>query len=317
VLVEGVAAKEVLVKGSNVTGVRSYDGRVFDADVVINAAGAWSGEIQGIADNFETYPVRGQIACFETRPGYLRSSLFSLGGYLVPRRDGRILAGSTMEEAGFDKSVTLAGLAKISVAALDMVPALSEVPFREAWAGLRPATKDFLPVLGPSPSVPDFLYATGHFRSGILLSAITGEIIADLVQARNPSIDVAPFSPNRFAGPPKISTLALIRDVLFRSRIDATAQALGSEVAYASDLDQALRRCGELRPATVFVDLSDAAFPPLEACEKIRAAAPQARLIGFASHVDLKTLNSARSAGFDVTLSRSEFTAKLAELLKL
>ncbi|MBV8362267.1 MAG: glycine oxidase ThiO [Deltaproteobacteria bacterium] len=316
VLVEGVAAKEVLVKGSNVNGVRSYDGRVFEADVVINAAGAWSGEIQGIADKFETYPVRGQIACFETRPGYLRSSIFSHGGYLVPRRDGRILAGSTMEEAGFDKSVTLAGLAKITAAALDMVPALSELPFREAWAGLRPATRDFLPVLGPSPSVPDFFYATGHFRSGILLSAVTGEIIADLVQARNPSIDVAPFSPNRFAVPPKISTLALIRDVLFRSRIDATAQALGSEVAYASDLEQALRRCGELRPATVFVDLSDAAFPPSEACEKIRAAAPQTRLIGFASHVDLKTLNSARSAGFDLVLSRSEFTAKLAELLK-
>lgn len=317
VFVEGVTAKEVLVKGSNVTGVRSSDGRVFNADVVINAAGAWSGEIQGIADKFETYPVRGQIACFETRPGYLRSSVFSLGGYLVPRRDGRILAGSTMEEAGFDKSVTLAGLAKITLAALDMVPALGELRFREAWAGLRPATRDFLPVLGPSPSVPDYFYATGHFRSGILLSAITGEIVADLVQTRSPSIDVAPFSPNRFADPPKISTLALIRDILFRSRIDAVAQVLGSEVAYASDLEQALRRCSELRPAMVVVDLSDAVFPPSEACEKIRAAAPQARLIGFASHVDLKALNQARSAGFDLALSRSEFTARLAELLKL
>src|SRR5262249_39243162 len=110
VFAEGAAAKEVLVKGRSATGVRTHDGRVFEADVIINAAGAWSGEIQGIADKFETYPVRGQIACFETRPGQLRSSVFSLGGYLVPRRDGRILAGSTMEEAGFNKSVTLAGL---------------------------------------------------------------------------------------------------------------------------------------------------------------------------------------------------------------
>ena len=315
--VEGVTAKEVLVKGSNVTGVRTYDGRTFEADAVVNAAGAWSGEIQGIADQIETYPVRGQIACFETRPGRLRSSVFSLGGYLVPRRDGRILAGSTMEEAGFDKSVTLAGLAKITRVAAEMVPDLNEIPFREAWAGLRPATKDFLPVLGPSPSVPNFFYATGHFRSGILLSAITGEIVADLIQTRNPSIDVAPFSPNRFDDQPKVSTLALIRDILFRSRIDATAQTLRSEVAYASDLEQAQKRCGEITPMRVLVDLSDAAFPPAEACEKIRAAAPQARLIGFASHVDLKALNLARSAGFDMTLSRSEFTARLAELLKL
>ncbi|MBV8056881.1 MAG: glycine oxidase ThiO [Deltaproteobacteria bacterium] len=317
VFAEGVAAKEVLVKGSNVTGVRSDDGRIFEADAVINAAGAWSSDIEGIADTFEIYPVRGQIACFQTRPGYLHSSVFSLGGYLVPRRDGRILAGSTMEEAGFDKSVTLAGLAKISLAALNMAPALSELPFHEAWAGLRPAAKDFLPVLGASPAVPGFFYAAGHFRSGILLSAITGEIITDLVQARNPSIDIAPFSPNRFASSPKISTLALIRDILFRSRIDATAQALGSEVAYASDLEQALKRCSELRPAAVVVDLSEAAFPPPEAGEKIRAAAPQTRLIGFASHVDLKALNLARSAGFDLVLSRSEFMARLAELLKL
>ncbi len=316
VFVEGASAREVLIKGNSVTGVRTYDGRVFDAEIVVNAAGAWSSEIQGIDDKFETYPVRGQIACFETRPGYLRSSVFSLGGYLVPRRDGRVLAGSTMEEAGFDKSVTLAGLAKITLAALDMVPALGELSFREAWAGLRPATRDFLPVLGPSPSMPGFFYATGHFRSGILLSAITGEIIADLIQTRNPSIDLAPFSPNRFTSSPKISTLALIRDILFRSRIDAAAQALGSEVAYASDLGQALRQCSEIRPAIVLMDLSDAAFAPIEVCEKIRAVAPQARLIGFASHVDLKALNSARSAGFNLTMSRSEFTARLAELLK-
>jgi glycine oxidase len=317
VFVEGASVREVLVKGNKVTGVRTYDGRIFEADIVVNAAGAWSSEIQGVEDKFEIYPVRGQIVCFETRPGHLRSSVFSLGGYLVPRRDGRILAGSTMEEAGFDKSVTLAGLAKISLAALDMMPALGELPLREAWAGLRPATRDFLPVLGPSPTMPGFLYATGHFRSGILLSAITGEIIADLIHTRNPSIDLTPFSPNRFASPRKISALALIRDILFRSRIDAAAQALGSEVAYASDFDQALKRCSEINPAAIFVDLSDAAFAPAEVCERIRAAAPQARLVGFASHVDLKALNSARSAGFNLTMSRSEFTARLAELLKL
>ncbi len=316
VLVEGVAAKQVLVH-QNTIGVTANDGRTFDADVVINAAGAWSNGIQGISDPFECYPVRGQIVCFDARPGQLRASLFSPRGYLVPRRDGRILAGSTMEEAGFDKTVTLSGLTKITRAAFEMAPQLSDLPFREAWAGLRPATRDFLPVLGSSPSLPSLFYAIGHFRSGILLSAITGEIVTDLIQARTPTIDLGPFSPTRFIEPPKTSVLAFIRDILFRSRVDAAAQSSGKEVAYASDLEQGLRRCGELQPATILIDLSDAAFPAGEAAAKIRTAVPNARLIGFASHVDLKAMDAARKAGFELTLSRNEFTSRLGELLTL
>jgi len=315
-LVEGASAKEVLSDGTSATGVGCNDGRVFNADLVINAAGAWSAEIRGIGDEIASYPVRGQIVCFEGRSGLLRSSIFSPAGYLVPRRDGRILAGSTMEEAGFDKSVTLAGLGKITRAAFNLVPNLGDLAFREAWAGLRPATRDFLPVLGPSPALPGLFYAIGHFRSGILLSAITAEIISDLIHSRNPAIEIAPFSPSRFIDKPRINILALIRDVLFRSRIDAVAEALGTEVAYASDLEQALTRCGEIKPASVLVDFSDTAFSSAEAGVKIRAGAPQARLIAFASHVDLRSLNAARDVGFDLTLSRSEFTRRLPELLK-
>jgi glycerol-3-phosphate dehydrogenase len=316
VFIEGATVSEAVVKGTSVTGVRTHDGRLFEAEVVINAAGSWSGEIGGIADKVETYPVRGQIVCFEARPGILGASVFSLGGYLVPRHDGRIIAGSTMEEAGFDKSVTLAGLAKITRGAIEMVPELGELRFREAWAGLRPATRDFLPVLGPSPSVDNFFYATGHFRSGILLSAITSEILADLVQGRKPAIDVTPFLPSRFTNQPKVKTLALLRDILFRSRIDAAAQALGIEVAYASDLEQARRQLEEVKPVTVFVDLSDAVWSNENVYREIRTVMGGARLVGFASHVDLKRLSAARSAGFDLTLSRSEFTSRLPELLK-
>jgi PleD family two-component response regulator len=159
------------------------------------------------------------------------------------------------------------------------------------------------------------LYATGHFRSGILLSGITGEIVSDLVQGRNPSIDLAPFLPARFADQAQIKVLALFRDILFRSRIDAAAQALGIEVAYVSDWDLARKQCGELRPATIVVDLSDAAFQPEKIHREIRAAAGNAHLIGIASHVDLKALSGARKAGFEVVLSRSEFVARLPELL--
>ena len=110
--------------------------------------------------------------------------------------------------------------------------------------------------------------------------------------------------------------LGLIRDLFFRSKIDAVASAVGATVAYASSLDAAASRCAELKPDLIFADLSDATFPALETIEKIRAVAPDTRVVGFASHIDLKPLRAAREAGFGLTLSRSEFTAQLPDLLK-
>jgi DNA-binding NarL/FixJ family response regulator len=113
-----------------------------------------------------------------------------------------------------------------------------------------------------------------------------------------------------------VKALALVRDLFFRSKIDAVARAIGSDVIYASTLDVAAARCAEEHPAVVFADLSDGSFPPAEAASRLRTVASGARLIGFASHVDLKALNSAREAGFEMTLSREEFTSRLPELLK-
>ena len=110
--------------------------------------------------------------------------------------------------------------------------------------------------------------------------------------------------------------LGLVRDLFFRSKIDAVASAVGAEVMYASSLDAAVTRCAESSPRIVFADLSDATFPALDTAARIRAIAPDARLVGFASHIDLKPLQAARDAGFELTLSRSEFNARLAELLK-
>jgi len=110
--------------------------------------------------------------------------------------------------------------------------------------------------------------------------------------------------------------LGLIGDLFFRSKIDAVAAAVGAEVGYASTLDAVASRCAAMKPAIVFTDLSDPAFPALETLKQIRAAAPGARVIGFASHVDLKPLRAARDAGYELTLSRSEFTARLPDLLR-
>jgi glycine oxidase len=197
---EGAGVEAIATAGGRASGVCLHDGAALEADLVIVAAGSWAHQIRGLeADRVALHPVRGQMLCFETRPRMLTPAVFSMRGYLVPRRDGRILAGSTMEEAGFNKAVTLAGIEKISRGVIAMVPSLGELSFREAWAGLRPATRDLLPVIGHSPSVANVIWSTGHYRSGILLSAITGEVIADLVAGRKPSVDLAPFSPARFA----------------------------------------------------------------------------------------------------------------------
>ena len=109
--------------------------------------------------------------------------------------------------------------------------------------------------------------------------------------------------------------IALIRDLFFRAKIDAVAAAVGAEVAYVSSMDAVASRCAHHQPSVVFIDLSDAAFPALAAVQAVRAAAPEARVIGFASHIDLKPLRAARDAGFELALSRSEFTSRLPELL--
>jgi glycine oxidase len=204
--VEGARVDALAIRGERASGAATHadgvvmdDGSTHEADVVVNAAGSWAGEIRGLeADRVKLHPVRGQIVCFEVAPGTMGPALFSLRGYVVPRRDGRLLAGSTMEEAGYNKAVTMAGLERIARGVAAIVPALGAAAFREAWAGLRPATRDLLPVLGFSPSVSNVLWAAGHFRSGILLSAITGEIIADLVMGRRPAVELNAFSAARF-----------------------------------------------------------------------------------------------------------------------
>jgi DNA-binding NarL/FixJ family response regulator len=113
-----------------------------------------------------------------------------------------------------------------------------------------------------------------------------------------------------------MKALGLVRDLFFRAKIDAVAAVVGAEVEYASSLDAVAVRCAELKPSIIFTDLSDATFPAAETLKQIRAAAPNARAIGFASHIDLKPLKAARDAGYELTLSRSEFTAQLPALLK-
>jgi glycine oxidase len=188
-----------------VTAVNLSDGRVngvstkktsFGAAKVVNCAGAWSGQIGPYA--FPTRPVKGQMLCLVSPSRVLlKHVLRSPEVYLIPRGDGRILAGATIEEAGFDKRTDTATIQRLHRAALAMVPALKNARILEDWAGLRPGTPDALPILGETPT-PGYFVATGHFRDGILLAPITAHLMAQVIAGEKPECSLDPFSPMRF-----------------------------------------------------------------------------------------------------------------------
>jgi glycine oxidase len=191
--------------GDEVTAVTLIDGRAtgvtttkteFHTAKVVNCAGAWSGQIAPHA--FPTRPVKGQMLCLLT-PSHarLKHVIRSPEAYLIPRSDGRLLVGATVEEAGFDKRTDLATIQRLHRAALALIPRLRDARILENWAGLRPGTPDALPILGAT-STPGYYVATGHFRDGILLAPITAEVMAAVIEGRTPECDLSPFSPARF-----------------------------------------------------------------------------------------------------------------------
>jgi glycine oxidase len=191
VVLEHVEARAVLENGGRVIGVSTSAGDV-SAGAVVVAAGAWSSPFVGRRE--AVVPARGQMLLLRTAPGALRHMVLASGEYLVPRRDGRVLAGSTVEYVGFDASVTSRGLAAIGAAVTRMAPALAAAPVEATWAGLRPDTADHLPILGEAR--PGLVVATGHFRSGIMLAPVTAQIVLDLLDGRA-APDLAPFAPAR------------------------------------------------------------------------------------------------------------------------
>lgn len=196
---QGRYVRRVRVEAGVATGLE-LDGDTLAAGAVIVAAGSWSGLVEGGGVSPSVVrPARGQLVAIETRPPLFRHVLSVHGrGYLVPRRDGTVVAGSTVEMVGFRKEVTVGGLAEILDLARTLVPGLADAPVLSSWSNFRPHTRDELPVLGPTPVRRLFL-ATGHYRNGILLAPITAQTIADLVATGRSAIDLAPFSVGRFA----------------------------------------------------------------------------------------------------------------------
>ncbi len=195
------AAAALVADGGRIRGVRLRDGRELEAGRVVLAAGAWSGSLDGLPRPLPVRPVRGQMLRYPPGAAELSRLLANLGGrYLVPRPDGTLLAGSTMEAAGFDASATETGVRAVRRAAERMLPALEGTEPVDRWAGLRPGTPDEMPILGPDPDVGGLVYATGFGRNGILLAPAAARIAAALALGEEPEADWRPFRPDRFGG---------------------------------------------------------------------------------------------------------------------
>jgi len=172
------------------------------ADAVVLAAGAWSREIGGIPRSHlpPVRPIKGQMLALRMDPGtpLLRHVMWlPRGGYLVPRLDGRLLVGGTVEERGFDGSLTAGGLLALIEGAWRAVPAIEELPVAETWVGFRPGSRDDAPMLGPS-GIDRLVIATGHHRNGILLTPVTARSISAYVLTGRLPESVQPFTPERF-----------------------------------------------------------------------------------------------------------------------
>jgi glycine oxidase len=190
----GTVVKEVLISAGRVIGVTT-ERSTYTSAIVVNCAGAWSGLVPPFP--FPTRPVKGQMLSVVGGPK-LQHVVRSPQVYLVPRTDGRIVIGATVEEAGYDKRTDPDTIQRLHRAAIALAPTLGNGKILEAWAGLRPATPDNLPILGETQT-PGYFVATGHFRDGILLAPVTAQVMAHLVLGENSGHDLSAFSPSRFS----------------------------------------------------------------------------------------------------------------------
>lgn len=195
-VVTGANVESIQTKDRRVIGVQTSSGLI-SCNTTIMAAGAWTSLIHPA---IKIEPVRGQMVCLAAQPQITRHVIYSPRGYIVPRQDGRLLAGSTTEQVGFAKEVTAGGLSAIIRNATEISPIVSSLPISDSWAGFRPRALDGLPVLGRCGEIDGLVYATGHYRNGILLAPVTGELIAGSVIEGVEPAALAPFSPDRFVG---------------------------------------------------------------------------------------------------------------------
>ena len=197
--VTGSAVIEVDTQNGRAAGVKTAHSS-YSAGVVVNCAGAWASQIQPVP--LPTHPVKGQVVCVVPGPGgtgelCVQHVVRTSDVYIIPRSDRRMLLGATVEDAGFDKRTDAETIEKLYRAAVSAVPKIGEMRIHDAWAGLRPASPDGLPMLGET-SLEGYYGATGHYRDGIMLAPVTAEVMTKLILGQQSRFDLQPFSPRRF-----------------------------------------------------------------------------------------------------------------------
>lgn len=183
--------------------VQTEDGTSVEGCCIVVAAGAWSRQVGGLAPQQvpPVRPVKGQVVQLQMEPPFdLRHVVRGPDAYLAPKSNGRLVVGATSEEMGFDTRVTAGGLYRILEAAWEVVPGIYDLPVTDTWAGLRPGSRDHAPLLGLSQA-PGVIFATGHYRHGILLTPITADLISRFILHQERTALLEPFSPQRFGTP--------------------------------------------------------------------------------------------------------------------
>lgn len=198
-IIENTAVTALQFQNDRVVSVSTSAGETLSCGLLINAAGAWAGELGKMAGlNIPVEPVKGQIVLSERLPKILKGCLSTSDCYLAQKDNGEVLIGSTTEYAGFDVTGSLNEIRGLCSGAVKAIPLLRDMHIKRTWAGLRPGTPDEIPILGPTQKVKGYLNACGHFRTGIVASAITGEILARLVLGGELPVDLTPFLLDRF-----------------------------------------------------------------------------------------------------------------------
>ncbi len=190
---EQTEVEEIIVENDKVSGVRTKQ-KTFSADKVIIASGAWSAQFSVTRSSVDVLPVKGQMIMYKGEPDLVKRMVLSEGHYIIPRKDGRILAGSTLEKIGFDKSISSEALDELHQAAVELVPLLRDLPVERQWAGLRPGTEKGIPYICEHDDVEGLYVHAGHFRNGIVLGVASSELMSDIVLEREPWCDVSPYS---------------------------------------------------------------------------------------------------------------------------
>lgn len=195
VIEEDVEVGRLLTRTGHINGVETGRGR-YQADRVIVAGGAWSGTLlAGLGLGAQVIPMRGQMVLIGAQAGLVRHILSSQQRYIIPRRDGRLLIGSTLEQAGFDNSVTEEGLLQLTQFAATLIPALKDCRVERHWAGLRPGSPKGVPYIGAHPRIEGLYISTGHFRNGIVMAPGSAHLLADILLNRPTLLDPAPYAP--------------------------------------------------------------------------------------------------------------------------